>query len=325
MPRGFALHATFDPAGRVLGVGIATLDVINEVASYPAEDDEVRASAQRRMRGGNVTNSLFVLSQLGHACRWVGTLGDDAAADLILEDLGRQRIDTRDAVRVPGGATPTSYVTLNRSNGSRTIIHFRDLPELDASAFDQVSLAGVVWVHFEGRNPLQTRRMIQRVRAEAPLVPVSVELEKRRDDIDALMEGPRVLLASRAFALASGFDQPAAFLEDLVQHTSAELCVVAWGAQGASYMRRGGVVRQVPGFAPDKVIDTLGAGDVFNAGIIHGLLSGLSPAEAVAVAVKLAGETCGLMGLRLPPGWLPPNPKPLGPPPSESSEGAPRS
>ncbi len=324
MPWGSALRATSDPGGRVLGVGIATLDVINEVASYPAEDDEVRALAQRRVRGGNVTNSLSVLSQLGHACRWVGMLGDDAAADLILQDLGCHRIDTREAVRVPGGATPTSYVTLNRSNGSRTIIHFRDLPELDASAFDRVSLTDVVWVHFEGRNPPETHRMIQRVRAEVPHVPVSVELEKRRDGIDALMVGPRVLLASRAFALASGFDQPASFLEDLAQHTSAELCVVAWGAHGASYMRRGGAVRQVPGFAPDKVIDTLGAGDVFNAGVIHGLLSGLSPAEAVAVAVKLAGETCGLMGLRLPTGWVAPDPEPLEPP-SESSSGAPKS
>jgi ketohexokinase len=321
---GSALRATSDPGGRVLGVGIATLDVINEVASYPAEDDEVRALAQRRMRGGNVTNSLSVLSQLGHRCRWVGTLGDDAAADLILQDLERHRIDTREAVRVPGGATPTSYVTLNRSNGSRTIVHFRDLPELDASAFDRVPLTDVVWIHFEGRNPPETHRMIQRVRAEVPHVPVSVELEKRRDDIEVLMDGPRVLLASRAFALASGFDQPAGFLEDLAQHTSADLCVLAWGAQGASYMRRGGAVRQVPGFAPDKVVDTLGAGDVFNAGVIHGLLRGQPPVEAVTAAVRLAGEKCGLLGLRLPPGWLAPDPEPFGPA-SESSAGAPRS
>ena len=35
---------------RILGVGIATLDIISTVQRYPAEDGEVRAIAQRRGR-----------------------------------------------------------------------------------------------------------------------------------------------------------------------------------------------------------------------------------------------------------------------------------
>jgi ketohexokinase len=283
----------------VLGVGIATLDLINEVAVYPREDEEVRALTQRRVRGGNVANSLVILSQLGRPCRWVGTLGDDPAADLILADLARHGIETRDAVRVPGGTTPTSYVALSRANGTRTIVHFRDLPELDADAFDQVDLKDVAWVHFEGRNPPETRRMIQRVRSEAPELPVSVELEKRRPGIEWLMDGPRVLLASRGFALASGCRRAGAFLEDLARCTDAELCVVAWGAQGASYLARGGRVQAVPAFRPETVVDTLGAGDVFNAGVVQGLASGLTADGAVREAVRLAGLKCGRPGLTL--------------------------
>ncbi len=45
---------------RILGVGTATLDLINSVAAYPPEDSEVRASAQRRARGGNCANTLAV-------------------------------------------------------------------------------------------------------------------------------------------------------------------------------------------------------------------------------------------------------------------------
>lgn len=37
---------------RILAVGIATLYIINTVDGYPAEDQEVRASAQRVARGG---------------------------------------------------------------------------------------------------------------------------------------------------------------------------------------------------------------------------------------------------------------------------------
>lgn len=288
-------------AGPVLGVGIAVLDLVNEVAVYPAEDDEVRALALRRVRGGNVTNSLAVLSRLGHGCRWVGTLGDDPAADLILADLAGHGIEVRDAVRVPGGTTPTSSILLSRAGGSRTIVHFRDLPELSADDFGRVSLDGLAWVHFEGRNPQETARMIRRVREEAPDVPISVELEKRRPGVEALLTGPQVLLASRAFACAGGFEDAGDFLEDLLVCSDARLGVVAWGAQGAAFLARGGHVQRVPAYAPTPVVDTLGAGDVFNAGVIHGLLQGLPAAEALAQAVKLAGLKCGHRGVVMGP------------------------
>jgi ketohexokinase len=281
----------------VLGVGIAVLDLVNEVECYPAEDDEVRALAMRRVRGGNVTNSLAVLSRLGHPCRWVGTLGDDPAADLILADLAGHGIEARDAVRVPGGTTPTSSILVSRVNGSRTIVHFRDLPELSAEDFDRVSLDGLAWVHFEGRHPQETARMIRRVREEAPDVPISVELEKHRPGIEALLHGPQLMLASRAFARAGGFEDAGDFLEDLLLRSDARLCVVAWGAEGAAFLARGGHVQRVPAYVPTRVVDTLGAGDVFNAGLIHGLLQGLPDGEAVVQAVKLAGLKCGHPGL----------------------------
>ena len=281
----------------MLGVGIAVLDLVNEVAVYPAEDNEVRALAMRRVRGGNVTNSLAVLSRLGHPCRWVGTLGDDAAADLILADLADRGIETRDAVRVPGGTTPTSSILLSRANGSRTIVHFRDLPELTADDFGRASLDGLAWVHFEGRNPQETARMIRHVREEARDVPISVELEKHRPGIEALLHGPQLILASRAFARAGGFEDPGDFLEDLLLRSDARLGVVAWGAEGAAFIARGGHVQRVPAYVPTRVVDTLGAGDVFNAGVIHGLLQGLPDGEAVVQAVKLAGLKCGHPGL----------------------------
>lgn len=281
----------------MLGVGIAVLDLVNEVEVYPAEDDEVRALALRRVRGGNVTNSLAVLSRLGHVCRWVGTLGDDPAADLILADLAGHGIETGDAVRVSGGTTPTSSILVSRTNGSRTIVHFRDLPELSAEDFGRASLDGLAWVHFEGRNPQETARMIRRVRKEAPDVAISVELEKHRPGIEALLHGPQLLLASRAFARAGGFEDPGDFLEDLLMRSDARLCVVARGAQGAAFLKRGGHVQRVSAYVPTRVVDTLGAGDVFNAGVIHGLLKGLPDGEAVVQAVKLAGLKCGHPGV----------------------------
>ncbi|MEY6431221.1 PfkB family carbohydrate kinase [Thioalkalicoccus limnaeus] len=285
------------PAGIVLGVGIATVDIIHEVAAYPAEDDEIRALAEDRRRGGNVANSLVILSQLGRRCRWVGTLADDAGADLILADLARFGVDTSAAVRVQAATTPTSFVLSSRASGSRTIVHYRDLPELDAESFDRVSLADLAWVHFEGRHPDATRRMIERVMHEAPGLPISLELEKPRTGIEDLLRGPRILMASRPFAIAQGFDEAEPFLVALAERSDATLITLTWGARGAYFLDRGGSIGRVPATPPSQVVDTLGAGDVFNAGLIDGLLRGLSAPAAVEAAVRLAGRKCAHRGL----------------------------
>ncbi|WP_223248467.1 hypothetical protein, partial [Sulfurirhabdus autotrophica] len=71
---------------RILGIGVATLDMIFDVARYPSGDEEVRAKNLRVARGGNVANTLVMLSQLGHACSWGGVLAEGLDSNVIVED-----------------------------------------------------------------------------------------------------------------------------------------------------------------------------------------------------------------------------------------------
>ncbi|MGD8885253.1 MAG: PfkB family carbohydrate kinase, partial [Gammaproteobacteria bacterium] len=170
----------------VIGVGIAAVDIINFTDGFPREDDEVRAQRQDIRRGGNTANTLVVLSQLGHRCRWLGTLADDLNSMVIGDDFARYNIDTTGCEIITGGKTPTSYITLNQRNGSRTIVHYRDLPELSATAMNNIPLQHAHWVHFEGRNEIHTRYMIDHVKKQHASLPVSIEIEKPRDQLDLL-------------------------------------------------------------------------------------------------------------------------------------------
>jgi ketohexokinase len=69
-----------------------------------------------------------------------------------------------------------------------------------------------------------------------------------------------------------------------------------WGEAGAWALEADGRMHHCPAFPPPKVVDTVGAGDVFNAGMIHGLATGADTAQALETATRLAGRKVGLTG-----------------------------
>ena len=277
---------------KILLTGIATLDIINYVADYPDEDEEIRALSQDCCRGGNAANTASVLSQYLHQCQLACTLANDGSGQFILNDLNQRGIGFN-PIMIIAGSTPTSYITVNQSNGSRTIVHYRDLAELNFKQFKRVDLADFDWFHFEGRNVEQTALMMQHVRRFNK--PISLEAEKLRPDLECLFPLADIILYSRPYARMQGFDHAEPFLLQQSQTFPDKLLSCSWGDQGAWGIEHG-TAHHSPAYAADKIIDTLGAGDTFNAGIIHALLEQQGLSEALQNACRLAGKKCGQTG-----------------------------
>jgi ketohexokinase len=282
---------------RILAVGGATLDIINSVKAYPQEDDELRAVAQRQCRGGNATNTLAVLSQLGHQCSWAGILGGDAASRLVMDDLGRYGVDTQWVTVQSDGVTPTSYIISSQATGSRTIVHYRDLPEYQLEAFSKIDLSLYDWIHFEGRDVAAYGAMLRHARKAQHTATLSLEIEKPRSGIEALVPLADVVIFARAYASSRGYSHANALFEAIRPGAQSAMFFITWGEDGAWLQTAEGESRHVPADPPEQVVDTLGAGDVFNAGVIDGLLSGKEPATVLLDAVRLAGKKCGHRGL----------------------------
>lgn len=281
---------------RVLGVGVVTLDIISLVPEYPPEDAEIRALARYRARGGNVGNSLILLRQLGHDCAWAGTYAEEPDGRWLLAELTAAGIDTSPARGCHGGTTPSSQVWLSQAKGSRTLVHYRDLPEYSAKDFCLLDPGRWDWVHFEGRAPAETRLMLDHLLIHRPEIGCSLEIEKPRAGIEDLFVGPALLLFSRHYAQARGFREPRDFLLAMRRETSAPWLSCAWGDQGAWGMDDQGRLYASPAYPPATLVDSLGAGDVFNAGMIHGLSKGGHLGEVLHAACTLAGRKCGQMG-----------------------------
>jgi ketohexokinase len=280
---------------KILGIGNAVLDIILTVDHHPEEDEELRAQNKQIATGGNVNNTLYVLNQLGHSSDICTTIAADSESKQLLSGLKERNISTEHTQKFIKGRTPSSYVTLNAQNGHRTIVHYRDLPEVSFDFFAKIEIEEYDWLHFEGRNTTQLPGMLNIAKTFLTHQPISLEVEKPRDGIETLFPNVNLIIFSHHYAKAKGFSDGQALLESLELPNANTVCT--WGSDGVWFKAINSDVEHINAEKVSPVIDTLGAGDTFNAGLIHSLISKHSLKEAVIYANKLAAKKCQQPGL----------------------------
>lgn len=281
---------------KVLGIGNVVLDVVLTVNHTPKEDEEIRALNRKIQVGGNVANTLYVLNQLEHQTAIIATVGGDQEAKQILNGLKSHHINTEHLQRFIQGRTPTSYITLEPQNGHRTIVHYRNLPELSFEHFAKIEIEAYDWLHFEARNIDNLKGMLNIAKTFLTHQPISLEVEKAREGLETLLPQANIIFFSHHYAKQNGYDSAEALLNKMKKQLPQATLICTWGTEGVWYCAPDKEIQHQSAQKIPQAVDTLGAGDTFNAGVIDALLNRNSLDQAIEKGIALAARKCQQYG-----------------------------
>ncbi|MBU0495004.1 MAG: carbohydrate kinase family protein [Chloroflexi bacterium] len=234
------------------------------------------ADSMKKLRGGCAANIAYNLALVNERPRIMGTVGEDFGEYRVW--LEAQGVDTSGIAVVPDELTATCFITTDQNNGQFTgfyagaMAHAQDIALRDQPDWQDIDVVII--------SPNDPTAMIQYARECRELgIPYIYDpgqqiIRLSGDELADGVTGSRLLILNE-YELEMVKNKTGLTDEQVLARTG--MLIVTRGEAGST-VYADGAVYDIPIAAPRRVADPTGAGDAYRAGIIKGLVHGLSPA-----------------------------------------------
>lgn len=257
--------------------------------------------------GGSAANTLFTMQQMGGRTFYSCKIGNDEAGDFFYRDLISHGIHTNlhEAHRegVTGKCivlvTPDADRTMNTFLGATAHFSKAELSEQALKNADYLYIEGYLVASLTAREAAFIARQladIHHVKTAMSLSDPNMVTFFKRELMEIIGRKVEILFCNETEALLFTDTKDLTLARESLKRV-ARTFVITLGSQG-SLVYDGKDFMQVPSY-PAKVIDTVGAGDVFTGAFLYCITHGYHYFEAADIANYVASKVVSKYGPRL--------------------------
>jgi len=268
----------------VMSCGNANVDIFMVVDDFPRTDQEVIARDLYVMMGGSAANFAVALSKLGTPTCFVGCIGDDELGKEFIKDLELNNVRTKYVIKIPERGTGRVFILVKASTGEKVMVAYRGANEcLSAELFPSALFEEARHFHISSVPPDKAQNFLRAAKDKG----ISTSYDpggyaaKGFDAFKDVFPYVNILFLNRIEAkMISGAEDLNSSAKRLVKE-GVDIVTIKLGDKG-SMSSDGKRTFYVQAFKV-PVIDTTGAGDVFDAGFVYGYLMGLEFEECLTL------------------------------------------
>jgi sugar/nucleoside kinase (ribokinase family) len=307
---------------KVLGIGNAIVDVICRVDDQYLIDNELTKSTMKlvdelefqkllttlkieeTISGGSVANSIVGLSQLGNDVGFIGKVNDDELGQKYQEGLTKEKVQyfyNKKKETSPTGTcliliTPDAERTMVTFLGIAGKINQNDIDEKAVKESEMIFLEGYLWDEGEPKSAFDKSMSLSNIKAMSLSDQFCVERHKN-DFLNLVKNKLDITFANeqeiKSLINAKNFDDVIEFGKQL-----GKLLIITRGEKGSIAIKNQEIVecQSKPNL---KIVDLTGAGDLFAAGFLHGLINNISTKECLEKGTEMSSKIIQKVGARL--------------------------
>ena len=307
---------------KIVGIGNAIVDVICKIDDQYLIDNELTKSTMKlvdeiefkkllstlhieeTVSGGSVANSIVGLSQLGNNVGFIGKVKDDELGQKYENGLQKENVNylyLKKEEQIPTGTclvliTPDSERTMCTFLGIAGKINENDIKEQIVKRAEITFLEGYLWD--EGQPKKAFNKAIDNSNKVAMSLSDLFCVERHKEQFLELVKTKLDIVFANEQEILSltnstSFNDVVSYSKNLNRNI-----VITRGEKG-SISIKGDEVNEFSAKKNLKIIDLTGAGDLFAAGYLHGLINKMTIKECLSKGTELSSTIIQKIGARI--------------------------
>jgi len=287
----------------VIGIGALNLDHLYSVNKLAKTGGHQWIKNVSESPGGSAANTIVGLARIGFKTGFIGALGNDSAGKIMLSDFRKNSVNTS-RVRILNGKTG-SIIGFVDSVGERTMYVYPGVNDelgLNREDIDYISKSKLLHMSsFVNEKQFKIQKnLVKKIpeKIKVGFSPSDLYAKKGLDALKSILKKCYVIFLNES-EIKTLTDQNYTRGSKTLLDYGVKIIAVTLGEKGC-YIRTKDACCRINAIKT-KVVDTTGAGDVFSAGFLAGLLKNKSLEDCGILGNKMASLCVRKFGART---WL---------------------